>query len=371
MNGNALRRTGGWLLLAGALLIPLAPGAQEGRSLTFVSWGGAYTKSQILAFVRPYEAEHETTIEVLDYNGGLGRIRDQVRSLNFKWDVVDLELTDAIRGCEEGLLEPIDAAILAPAPDGTEPKRDFIPGTLTECAVGTVMWSTVIAYDAGSFDAAAPSGLEDYFDTERFPGGRGMRRTPKANLEWALMADGVGPEQVYSVLETEQGLRRAFAVLERIKPQLVWWEEGEQAVRLLETGRVVMTTAYNGRIYEAAVGRGEPFEILWDRQIWNIDLLGIPRGHPEREAALAFIRYATATERLAEQARHIAYGPVRRSSLQQVPAAVVPHLPTAPDHLRRALRIDARWWAAHFEPINRRFQEWAERPVGVPRALPR
>lgn len=340
--------------------------------LTLVSWGGSYTRSQILAFVRPYEELSGKQIEVDEYSGGLGELRRQVQSLNFKWDVIDLELSDAIRGCEEGLLEPIPLEILAP-PVGTpgSASDDFISGSLTDCGVGTVVWSTVIAYDRGAFEAAPPGSLVDFFDTERFPGPRGMRRTPRANLEWALLADGVSREQVYHVLETREGLERALRVLERIKPNLVWWQVGAEAPRLLETGKVVMTTAYNGRVEDAVNGRGRDFAIIWDRQIWNIDLLGIPRNNPRRAEALDFIRFATATEQLAEQARHIPYGPVRYSSLARLSESERANLPTESRNFANAMRINARWWAAHYTRINKRFEEWTQQPLRVPQKLPR
>ena len=122
--------------------------ACSGGIRTLVSWGGAYTRSQILAFVRPWQERSDIRVDVDEYTGGLDSLRKQVQSLNFKWDVIDLEISDAIRGCEEGLLEPIDVEILAPYSDASgSAVSDFIPGSLTDCAVGTVVWSTVIAYD--------------------------------------------------------------------------------------------------------------------------------------------------------------------------------------------------------------------------------
>lgn len=353
-----------------ALVLPLGPPANADE-LTVVSWGGAYTKSQMLAFIQPYRQNTGAELDVIDYAGGLEQIRAQVRSLNVKWDVVDLELADAIRGCEQGLLEKIDPALLPAAPDGTPARDDFIDGSLQECAVGSVVWSTVLAYDTRSTGARAPRRVEDFFDVDTFPGRRGMRRTPKGNLEWALLADGVSAERIYTVLETPEGLERAFAVLDRIKPHVVWWEDGAQPPRMLETGRVVMTSSYSGRIYEANVNRGQELGIVWDHQIWNIDLWAIPRGSPDRERALEFIKFATATEQLAEQAKHIPYGPVRQSALARVPAHTRPHLPTETHNFATALQINARWWAEHFEHIDRQFEEWMHRPVRVPQALPR
>lgn len=355
-------------LLAAALGVAGGAGAQD---LTVVSWGGAYTKSQILGYIRPYEEARGLDIEVVDYDGGLEEIRAQVRSYNVKWDLVDLELADALRGCREGLLVAIDPGELPPSPDGVPAREDFLPGSLTECGVGTVVWSTVIGYDPDDFEGGArPRRLEDFFDLRRFPGRRGMRRTPKGNLEWALIADGVPPDRVYRVLDTAEGLDRAFRVLSRIKPYIVWWRAGTEAVRLLRQDRVRMTTVYSGRIWEANTDRGAELAMVWDHQIWNMDLWGIVKHTENLEAAMDFLRFATATDSLARQASHIPYGPVRRSSQRLVPEAMAPYLPTRPEHMRGALQIDAAWWAEHFERINARFEQWLERPVRVPRNLP-
>lgn len=337
-------------------------------SLTVVSWGGVYTRSQILGFVRDFERETNIDVDMIDYGGGLEEIRSQVRSLNIRWDAVDLELGDAILACREGLLETIDPDTLPPAPNGTPATEDFLPGALFECGVGNVAGSNIVAWDREAVDAS-PRTLEDFFDLRRFPGKRGLRRTPQTNLEWALLADGVPPDEVYALLETEAGLERAFDKLDRLKPHIVWWELGEEAVRLLETGRVVMTSAYNGRI-QSAIDRGEPFGILWDRHVSYLDVWVIPK-HTERlEAALAFVRYATSTRSLAEQARHIAYGPLRRSSLELLDAGTRARLPTAADNLDRMFRIDPAWWAEHLADIGPRFERWAERPVMVPKDWP-
>ena len=82
--------------------------------------------------------------------------------------------------------------------------EDFIDGALTDCAVANIVWSTIYAYDKTKM-SKAPTSIADFFDTKGFPGKRGMRKTPKANLEFALMADGVAPGDVYDVLGTPEG----------------------------------------------------------------------------------------------------------------------------------------------------------------------
>ena len=357
-------------LMAALALLTAWPSAATAADdeLTVVSWGGAYTRSQILGFVRDFEKETGVDVEMIDYAGGIEEIRSQVRAWNVKWDIVDLQLYDAIRACNEGLLVEIDPATLPPGPDGTEASADFLPGALMPCGVGNLAGSTIIAWDHSRL-GQAPTRLEDFFDVQAFPGRRGLRRTPQTNLEWALIADGVPPERVYDVLETEEGVDRAFEVLTKLKPHIEWWQLGEEAVRLLETGRVVMTSAYNGRIHSAAE-RGEPFSILWDHHARYIDVWSIPK-HTERlDLALEFLRYATSTRSLAAQARYIPYGPLRRSSLVLLEPEVKANLPTGPANLEQMFQTDAAWWAEHLPALQARFERWAERPVMVPKDWP-
>ena len=342
--------------------LAFAAGAVSAGELTVVSWGGAYTKSQVEAYQKPWMAETGNTIISEDYNGGLAEVKSQVEAGNVTWDLVDVELSDAVRGCDEGLLEPIDKSILPPAPDGTPAEEDFLEGALTECAVASIVWSTVFAYDSSKTEGV--SGIADFFDLEKFPGKRGLRKSPKATLEMALIADGVPAGEVYDLLGTDDGVDRAFAKLDTIKNDVVWWEAGAQPPQLLADGEVVMTTAYNGRIFNAAVAENKPFVVNWDGQILDFDLWVIPKGAPNKELALEFVAYSTDTQRLADQAAWISYGPARKSSGPLVgmfndgKTEMGPHMPTSEAALKNALVNDFEFWADHQDELNERFNAW-------------
>ena len=246
-----------------ASLTAFGTAANASDAITFVSWGGAYTASQVKACIEPYKAKTGQEFNIVDYNGGLAEIRTQVEAGNVQWDIVDFTPQDAIRGCDEGLLEKLDHSKWAPAPDGTPATEDYVEGGLSECYVGNISWATVPAFDRSKFSGDQPSTIADFWNVDKFPGRRGLRKVPRVNLEWALMADGVAREKVYEVLATEAGVDRAFASLDKIKKHVVWWEAGAQPPQMLADGEVTMTTAYNGRLYNAMVNEGKPFEIMW------------------------------------------------------------------------------------------------------------
>ena len=109
----------------------------------------------------------------------------------------------------------------------------------------------------------------------------------------ALAADGVASADIYDVLATDEGVDRAFAKLDTIKDMVVWWEAGAQPPQLLADGEVAMTTAYNGRIFNAVAGEGKSFEIVWDAQVLDVDMWAIIKGAPNAELAMDFLKFST------------------------------------------------------------------------------
>lgn len=330
------------------LLAPLAASAQE--PLTVVTFGGAYENAASKAFFEPFSKETGTAIVKEQYSGGLAKLRAMVEAKNTTWDVLDLETNDAITACDEGLIQKLDPKVFGD-------KADFIAGATLPCSVASMIWSTVFAYDTTKLKTE-PKALADFFDLQRFPGKRGVRKKPKVILEWALLADGVPKGDVYKVLGTPAGLDRAFKKLDTIKKEIVWWEAGAQAPQILADGAVVMTMAYNGRINAVQKSDKKPFKIVWDNQIYDYEWWGIPAGTRKADAAARFIAYASKPDVVGNLSRYIAYAPPRPSAAKTIPADVLQDLPTAPENFGSALQIDANFWADNNDAITNRFQTW-------------
>jgi putative spermidine/putrescine transport system substrate-binding protein len=339
-------------------------GFAASADVTVMSWGGAYGEAQTEAHVKPWAAATGNATIMVDSDNPAPAIKAMVEAGNVTVDVASVEYADAIRLCDEGILEPIDVATLPAAPDGTPASEDFIAGAVTECGVSTDIWSNVFAYDTTKFTGEVPTTAADFFDLTKFPGKRGLKKGAKAVLEFALLGDGVPAAEVYALLDTPEGVDRAFAKLDTIKAETVWWEAGAQPPQLLADGEVVMTTAYNGRIFAAAVNEGKPFQIVWDGQIYENEMYVVPKGAPNKDLALEFIKYATSTEGLRAQAQHISYGPARKSSMKDElifkdgKTVMAPHLPTAPENLTNALETSSAFWVDHDAELNERFQAW-------------
>lgn len=343
----------------GTLLTALAvPVMAQDSSVTVVSFGGSYGDSIKQAYMAPFQKETGIKANMVDYNGGLGELRAQVESGNVTWDAVDMEMQDLVRACDDGLLEPLDDIALPKAPDGTDGAKDFIEGTLRDCGVGTIIWSTVIAFNNEMFSGEKPSKISDFFDVKRFPGKRGLMKKPQSVLEWALIADGVEDKDVYKVLATSAGVERALAKLDTIREHIVWWDAHAQAPQLLADKEVSMTMAANGRIYTATVVEKKPFTTIWDRQIWAQEFWAIPKGAPNLDAAKKYISFASRPEQMAVQASKIAYGPARISAAALVGDDMRPFLPTEKSNFTTAIHNDVEFWADHGDAINERFLVW-------------
>ncbi|MCY4264922.1 MAG: ABC transporter substrate-binding protein [Gammaproteobacteria bacterium] len=349
------------------LLLAVVSTATYGQTLTLVSWGGSYSRSVDSAWLQPFREETGIEVQLDDYNGGLARIRAQVETGNVFWDVVDMTTSDAVRACDEGLLEFIRIEDLPVAPDGTSASEDYPSGLRSDCAGAGLIFSTIVAYNDEQFPAEKPTTLEDFFDLKKFPGRRGMRREPVANLEFALMADGVPIGKVYETLSTDQGVARAFAKLDTIKDQIVFWEAGAQPPQMLADREVVMTTAYNGRIFNAQILENQPLTIIWDGQIQETSGLAIVLGTPRLKTASQLVNFISRSEIMAEISRFISYSPMRTSANPLVSTHLetgidmAPHMPADERNMGRVLNNDWLWWADHRDEMNERFFVWLSR----------
>jgi len=341
--------------------------ASAETQMVVVSWGGAYTKSQQLAYHDPYMAMNPDVKIVNDDSSAeaAAKIRAQAIAGNVSWDLVDVEPDTAIGLCDEGLLVEFDFnKDFAPAPDGTSATDDFGKSALVSpCFVPQIVFSTTFGYRTDILKNP-PKTIHDVFDLKKFPGKRSLQKSPAGNLEWALIADGVPAEDVYDVLDTEAGVDRAFAKLDTIKDQVVWWTKGAQPGQLLADGEVVMASAYNGRLFAAIEENKQPIGMMWDWQLFLLDGWVVPKGAPNMAEVMKYLRFATDTQRLADQAKYISYGPARASSAPLVGKHAVlgiemgPHMPTSPDNAKHTILKDVVWWADHNDELQQRFEAW-------------
>ena len=344
--------------ISAALIMPPVTGLAQ-QNLVVASWGGAYVAAQTESMYKPFEARNNIRIVPTDRSVGLAETAAQVRTGNVKWDVIDVGPWEAIKGCDEGLFETIDVGKLPAGADGSAATKDFASGMVQKCAVSVGMYANVIAYDRARLGNNGPKNLEDFFDTKKFPGKRGLFKTPVAILEWAIMADGVAPADVYRVLRTPEGVDRAFRKLDTIKKDIVWWSAGSQALNLLATGEVVMSHVWHGRVVDTNFRDKKDFVVVWDGSTALQTMFAVVKGSKNSAAAHEFIRQSTSAQALADLTNYIPYTPTRRSSMALIPDTnpYKSWLPTSP----RSMVINAQFWAEYEDDLARRFNNWLAR----------
>jgi putative spermidine/putrescine transport system substrate-binding protein len=340
---------------------PPAPLDPKDVTLRIASAGGAYMKSQELAYFQPFSKRSGYKYAAVTFDGTLASLKAAGAS---KWDVVDLDQEVAAQACRDGLLESLDSTVVQPGPDGTTATEDFLPGAIQPCAVANTAWSAVMVYDKGL--KSPPSKAEHFFDLKKYPGKRALPRTPQHTLEWALLGDGVAPGEVYTQLGTPEGVERAFRKLSAIKDQIVWWDRGVEATDRIALKQAAMGLAFNGRAFMAAVKSRQPIATLWDHQIYHLSAWAIPKGARFAAPAREFIGFATSPGPLADQTRWMPYGPARLSAIKLVGKHaelnfdMKPYLPTSQANLQGALAFDAAWWAERGPALTQRFTAWLE-----------
>ena len=338
-----------------ALWLAVPAAAQE---LTVASWGGAYEAAQRAAVFAPYEDETGAEVAMVQYDGTAAALAERAGPEG--WDLVDMLSDQARAACAAGDLLELDARALL----GRAAVADFSPAGPTACAVPQNVYARVMAYDERAFPGLKPTRIADFFDTERFPGKRAVQKSPDGILEWALLAEGVPPEQVYGLLSTDRGLRLAFRRLDTIREHIVWWTDPARPAELLESGDAVMAAGYNGRFFSMAESGAAPVNIVWDGRIIGVEVWAIPAASDSPAAARDLLAHAVSPAAMARLAERIPYGPARRAAFDRIGlnpetgTPMRPHLPNAPQHGQGALVRDAAWYANTQALRDRRFAEW-------------
>jgi putative spermidine/putrescine transport system substrate-binding protein len=363
-------------LTASTAMLVVATGAvyaddHMASDMTLVSWGGAYQNSQIKAYAEPYMEMNPGVSITWDESSAeaVAKLRAMNEANNVTWDLVDVVAADAMRLCDEGLAMEIDPdEVLADAPDGTSAEDDFGDLLVSDCFIPQIVYSTTFGYreDLVPAGTPAPTDICALFDTETYPGMRSLEKRPINNMEWALLCDGVAKDEVYSVLETEEGQQRALDKLATIKDSVIWWSAGADTPQLLADGEVFMGSTYNGRLFSAIVEQDQPIAMLWDAQVFDLDGWIIPAGLPEDRLnrVLDFVKFATDTQRLADQAKYISYGPARFSSAPlvgkhaELGIDMAPHMPTDPENAKNTFLYNYEFWADYRDDIDAKFQAW-------------
>jgi putative spermidine/putrescine transport system substrate-binding protein len=243
------------------------------------------------------------------------------------------------------LLEPLDYTLIK--------QDEILDGFATTYRVGDMTYGVVLAYNTDKTAGGVPEGWADFFDTAKFPGKRGLWKYSTGGvLEFALMADGVKPADLYTpTLDVDRAIRK----LDTIKDDIVWWGSGAESQELIGSGEVAMSMIWNGRGYSAKHTDNKPVEMQWNQQILTSDYFVVPKGTPNKQVAMEFIAWATCANNNAAVSQKIPYGPTNKNSKPN--EAVVKDLAVSNADENTAYFNDA-YLIDNFDAIDAPFQAW-------------
>jgi putative spermidine/putrescine transport system substrate-binding protein len=332
------RRTvlkGAGFALASTLAAPFVARAQD-NTLYINTWGGPWEEAARAHLFDPFTAATGVQIRTVS-PVSFAKLAQQVQTGIYEFDVTTLGGAELVRANQAGIIEELEAPY---------------EGGLYENGVASHAFATVIAWRTDKY-TEGPQNWAEFWDVERFPGGRSLQRYPARVLPLALLADGVAVEDLYPL-----DLDRAFASLDRIKDHVrVWWTAGAQSTQILRDGEVDMIGIWHGRYFEAEEA-GAPVAMTWnegqvDRAYWVV-----AKNSPNLERAQEFIDFATSAEPLAGFVKQAAYGPLNPAANAFISAEEAVRMPTSPDNQALVFEQDIANLGADPEAISQRFEEW-------------
>ena len=304
------------------------------------SYGGSFQEAQAKAFFEPFA--QSAGVKVLGTTGtGYAKVKAMIASGNVTWDVVSADAAAYESEARDGLLMPIDYSVV---------KADGIPPEFrARFGVGYMTFAENMAWSKAKF----PGGLSpaQFFDPT-VKARRVMLALPYYNLEFALLADGVKPADLYP-LDVDRGLK----VIDRVKDQIVGFKSPSDVQALIQQGEVDAAFAPGGRVTNAIKG-GADWAYGWDAAVTVVEYWAVVKGAPDPAGAMRFIDYAVQAERQAALTRIIPYGPTDVGALKLVDPALAASLPSYPANAARGAVLNSGWWNENLAAVTPRWNTY-------------
>ena len=319
----------------------------SGEPLTLVTWGGTTEEGYKDVWADPFTEETGIPTEMVnpvDY----GKYAAQIEQDQVTWDWVDVEgwfiMQHQDWWADTSSIEiDRDDVITLPGKEVSEEPWALPGGS----------YSFVISYRTDTVEDS-PSTWEEFFDTERFPGKRGIYNYPYGMLEVALLADGVAYEDLYPL-----DIDRALAKLDTVRDDLVFWNSGAELQQMMSTGEVDYAFAWNNRI-AALAEEGQPVAIDWGENLQDGSYDVTPKNNPQLDETLQLLAAGHTTEAQRGMAEATGYSPALRSALEAMPEDEQQWYNAYPENMDQAIgSIDLEWWAETFDEATEKWTSWA------------
>jgi len=353
LDRRAFVRALGKAAAGSALLSPLSTLAARAdeKPVTYFTYGGAWKNAIQKAFAEPFTKKTGIPVQYQEpYN--FGKLLAMHKAHAQQIDALTCSGMEVILAERNGMQTPLDWSLID--------KSALSPVQLSRPnVVGGVSQSMNVTYSTKKWPGADhPNSWADFWNVEKFPGRRALRRDPVWTIEAALTADGVKDAEFYPI-----DVDRAFRSLDRIKPHIkAWWTDNSQSQQLMEQEEVDLIHMTNGRATQSILDHKAAFAFVWNGATYSGHSEGwfVPTGCPNPIGGMKFLDVVGRAEYQAVFARLLYYAPQNPKAIALLDERIAKLMPSYPDNEKVAHVIDYTWWADNAATVQRRFQEWLQ-----------
>ncbi|SLN65718.1 extracellular solute-binding protein [Oceanibacterium hippocampi] len=334
-------------LLAGTATI--APAAAEGEVIIAVG-GGLFERGLSENIATAFTRETGINVRFVAASPGerSARVKAMAEADRFEWDIV-LSSERHARLLSEHLMEDVC--------EKADVAGKVVDGGCKSFGVLGIVGGLPLVYRADKFDGKKMTGWADFFDPEGFPGPRGLPNygSPLVVIAPALLADGVPADKLYPI-----DFDRAFAVLDRIKPEIaVWWRSGDQSQQIFRSEEAIAGQLWGGRAL-GLVGEGMPLEVIWDGAPADEAYWVVLKKGPNQANAVKFLNhYFSSTDGHSEFYAMTNWDTANRAYLEGIPAGESSGHPGL--FVSKMLKEDYDWSVPNADETLTRWNEWLSR----------
>lgn len=311
--------------------------------------GGSYDDTRNIHVYEPFKKL--TGMTVVPVAATAARMLGMHKAGEMDLDLVDTGDDVLLNLQAEGALAEVDYSKFT----HTDP-NDIEEGVRRSHFTGSFNYAMVMAYNTDKFSAEkAPKSWADFWNIEAFPGPRTMPdiATGNVDLEFALLADGVKPEDLYPL-----DVERAFAAMSRVRSAVTkFWDTGALSGQMLADQEVYLASLWSTRA-AVAVDNGAPVALQWNDNAVLGQAIGLTAASDKQEAALAFIDFNASPAVQSAWFQDYKASPVNKKSYKDTPKELLDPETNAPFTASRGFTRNIDWWAENRAAVNRRWSSW-------------
>ncbi|MEM6914730.1 MAG: extracellular solute-binding protein [Pseudomonadota bacterium] len=323
-------------------LFKMTPAFGAESELVIVNWGGDAVEAHEKAWAARYEQANPGSTAVIDGSGpSSGKIKAMVESGKVTWDLCDRNNIAAIDLGRQGLLEEVDYSRI---------DIDATPEAYRgKWGLGSYYYSFALTWDTSAFEQT-PTTWADLWNTKDFPGTRTMRKNFEGQLESALLADGVAPEDVYPV-----DIDRAIEKIKEIKEDTIYWGSGSESQQIMRDGDAVIGNLWHTRssiVNRETDGR---VDYTFNQAILLTGAWIQPKGALSGPAAWDFAAAAQDPQSQVEVFLALGMGPINPKAAELVPEDMRHRDAGNPANIAIQIPASAEWYASDYSNILNRY----------------